>query len=85
MSEVRGTVYEAFRDTASRNPDRYFLCIVPDTAARYEIEARTWSYAEALNEVERLRHVYAQAGAGHGHRAGLMLENRPEFFSTGLR
>jgi acyl-CoA synthetase (AMP-forming)/AMP-acid ligase II len=80
MSELRGTVYEAFQEIASRNPERDFLCIVPDTAARYEIEARAWSYAQAAAEIERLRRTYSRAGVGHGHRAGLMLENRPEFF-----
>jgi hypothetical protein len=35
-------------------------------------------------EVERLRAAYAQAGYGHGHRVGLLLENRPAFFTHWL-
>ncbi len=34
---------------------------------------------EVAGEVERLRTIYAGAGYGHGHRAGLLLFNRPEF------
>lgn len=79
MSDVRGTVYEAFSRTAADHPEADFLCIVPDTAARYGIEARTWSYAEAASEVESLRRKYSEAGVVQGHRAGLMLENRPAF------
>ena len=33
----------------------------------------------AQREVERLRAAYAAAGYGHGHRVGLLLENRPAF------
>ena len=37
--------------------------------------------ARPPREVERLRAAYAQAGYGHGHRVGLLLENRPAFFA----
>jgi acyl-CoA synthetase (AMP-forming)/AMP-acid ligase II len=77
---VSGTVYQAFRRTAARYAEHDFLCVLPQTAARYEIEPRTWSYAQAGHEIERLKARYAAAGYGHGHRAGLMLENRPDFF-----
>ena len=40
MSGLTGTVYEAFSASAARHAHRDFLCIVPDTAARYGIEAR---------------------------------------------
>jgi acyl-CoA synthetase (AMP-forming)/AMP-acid ligase II len=80
MAGLRGTVYEAFCETVSAYATRDFLCIVPDTAARYGMEALTWSYAQAALEVERLRTSYADAGLGYGHRVGLMLENRPAFF-----
>lgn len=80
ITGVQGTVYEAFRERAAQCADRDFLCIVPDTAARYGIEARSHSYAQAAQEIEVLRERYAAAGLGHGHRAALMLENRPAFF-----
>jgi acyl-CoA synthetase (AMP-forming)/AMP-acid ligase II len=80
MSAVKGTVYEAFRTTALRYPENDFLCILPQTAARYGIGARSYSYADAAREVETLERKYRAAGVGLAHRVGLMLENRPAFF-----
>jgi acyl-CoA synthetase (AMP-forming)/AMP-acid ligase II len=80
MLPVKGTVYEAFRDTAVRAPQADFLWILPETARNYGIEPGSWSYSRALGEVERLKSAYASAGLGQGHRAALMLENRPAFF-----
>jgi acyl-CoA synthetase (AMP-forming)/AMP-acid ligase II len=80
MSAVQGTVYEAFRTTAGRYPEKDFLCILPQTAARYGIGARSYSYADTAREVETLERKYRAAGVGLAHRVGLMLENRPAFF-----
>lgn len=74
------TVYEAFRHTAEEHAQRDFLCVLPRTAASYGIEARTVSYRDAIGEIDILLGRYRAAGYGHGHRVGLMLENRPEFF-----
>ena len=60
--------------------DRQFMCVLPRTAASYGIEARTISYRSAASEVDLLCRRYREAGYGHGHRIGLMLENRPAFF-----
>jgi acyl-CoA synthetase (AMP-forming)/AMP-acid ligase II len=79
-SPVQGTVYQAFCKSCARQPGADFLCVLPETARNYGIEARSYSYGQALTEVERLRAAYASAGFGYGHRAALMLENRPEFF-----
>ena len=54
--------------------------MLPETARHYGIESRSYSYAQTLHEVERLRAQYAAAALGHGHRVALMLENRPAFF-----
>ena len=77
---VRGTVYQAFRRSVDAFPTSEFLCVLPHTAAHYGIETRSYSYTEAAREVEVLLRRYRAAGFGHGHRAGLMLENRPAFF-----
>jgi acyl-CoA synthetase (AMP-forming)/AMP-acid ligase II len=77
---MNGTVYEAFRATASRYPANDFLCVLSGTAKQYSIEPRTYTYAEALREVADLERLYRAAGLGVGHRVGLMLENRPAFF-----
>jgi acyl-CoA synthetase (AMP-forming)/AMP-acid ligase II len=73
------TVFEAFATSAARTPDAAFLHTEPVTAAAYGIEAGEITWADAAAEVERLRHRYAEAGYGHGHRVGLLLENRPAF------
>jgi acyl-CoA synthetase (AMP-forming)/AMP-acid ligase II len=80
MSAIHGTVYQAFCNTCARTPDAQFLHILPETALHYGIEPRSYSYAQTLREVERLRGHYVAAGLGHGHRVALMLENRPAFF-----
>ncbi|CAB5513259.1 Long-chain-fatty-acid--CoA ligase [Achromobacter anxifer] len=74
------TVHQAFRDTAARYGAQPFLCILPETALAYGIAAGELSYSQAAEAIETLRAAYARAGYGHGHRAGLLLENRPAFF-----
>ena len=78
------TVYEAFRQVAARRGDADFLVIEAVTAETYGIEAGARSWREVALEVERLRAAYAQAGYGHGHRIGVLLENRPAFFTHWL-
>jgi acyl-CoA synthetase (AMP-forming)/AMP-acid ligase II len=54
------------------------------TAGSYAIERGARSWREVESETERLRGLYAQAGYGAGHRVGLLLENRPAFFTHWL-
>ena len=79
-ARVEGTVYEAFRRSAQRYPDNEFLSVLAQTAAKYSIEARSYTYADAVLEVAELERRYRAAGVGAGQRVGLMLENRPAFF-----
>jgi acyl-CoA synthetase (AMP-forming)/AMP-acid ligase II len=74
------TIHQRFITTAARAPASDFLFTDAVTADAYGIPAGTISWAEAAREVERLRAAYAGAGYGHGHRVGLLLENRPAFF-----
>ena len=74
------TVHDAFVRTAREHGERDFLCLPRQVAAVYGTDARTWSYREAAREVAVLQERYRGSGYGHGHRVGLMLENRPEFF-----
>ena len=76
---VAGTVAQAFEYSLGHHGERDWLLVLPEAAREYGIAARTWRYAEAAVEVARLRTLYAEAGYGHGHRAGLLLHNRPEF------
>lgn len=73
------TVHDRFRAAAQRWTSADFLHVEPVTAATYGIPAGAISWARAAGEVERLRTAYAEAGYGHGHRVGLLLENRPAY------
>ena len=84
MNAPTATVYEAFRRNAERRGDAEFLCVEAITAPAYGSDAGPRSWREVAGEVERLRGAYAQAGYGHGHRVGLLLENRPAFFTHWL-
>ncbi|MDP9898931.1 AMP-binding protein [Variovorax ginsengisoli] len=76
---MHATVHDVFSNSAARTPDADFLFTESVTATAYGIEAGAVRWGEAAAEVERLRLAYAQAGYGHGHRVGLLLENRPAF------
>ncbi len=78
------TVYEAFKQVAARRGAAAFLYVESVTATIYGIEAGPRTWREVAAEVERLRKAYAAAGYSHGHRVGLLLENRPAFFTHWL-
>lgn len=73
------TVYQAFVQTCDAFRHNPFLHIDATTAAAYSIRAEEIAYTEARGVVERLVERYRLAGYGHGHRVGLLLENRPDF------
>ena len=74
------TVHALFTRTAARTPQADFLFTETVTGQAYGIEAGAIGWAQAAAQVEPLRQAYAAAGYGHGHRVGLLLENRPSFF-----
>jgi len=76
---MHATVHDAFAASAARTPGAEFLFTETVTAAAYGIAHGPILWSEAATEVERLRAAYARAGYGHGHRVGLLLENRPAF------
>ena len=73
------SVHEAFCRSAERTPEADFLFTESVTAGVYGIAAGPVSWQSTAVEVERLRQAYRAAGYGHGHRVGLLLENRPAF------
>ncbi len=75
-----GTVAAAFDRAATAWPQHAFLAVLPEAAAAYDIAAGELSYADAQGRIATLRAAYAAAGYGHGHRVGLLLDNRPAFF-----
>ncbi len=74
------TVSSVFANTAQAFGELPFVCVLPETAAIYGIDAGEQSYAVLQARIARLRSQYLAAGYGHGHRVGLLLENRPAFF-----
>jgi len=74
------TVHQAFARAASAWAKQPFLAVLPETAGIYGIDPGELGYAEAAGRIDALRATYAAAGYGHGHRVGLLLENRPSFF-----
>ncbi len=78
------SVFAAFRRVAAARPDAPFLSILPEVAQRYGIAPLELSYGRALDAVEAIAARIRAAGYGHGHRAGLLLENRPSFFLNWL-
>jgi acyl-CoA synthetase (AMP-forming)/AMP-acid ligase II len=76
---MHATVHDAFSASARRTPDAEFLFTESVTAQAYGIAPGALLWSEAAAQVERLRAAYAKAGYGHGHRVGLLLENRPAF------
>jgi acyl-CoA synthetase (AMP-forming)/AMP-acid ligase II len=76
---VSTTVYHAFAQSAQQWPRHPFLCVVPETADIYGIAPGQITYQAFHGQVAALADAYRAAGYGHGHRAGLLLENRPDF------
>jgi long-subunit acyl-CoA synthetase (AMP-forming) len=76
---MHSTVHATFAATASRTPDADFLFTEAVTARTYGIAPGVTTWGQAAAQVGRLRAAYALAGYGHGHRVGLLLENRPDF------
>jgi acyl-CoA synthetase (AMP-forming)/AMP-acid ligase II len=74
------TVFDAFVRAAGRYADRPFLAVTTETGAAYGIAAAEIAYGPALQIVGRLRDAYRAKGYGPGHRIGLLLESRPDFF-----
>lgn len=72
------TIFSSFRSAAALWPGHAFLH-APSEALGGE-PAIVLTFEEAMASVEALRARYAAAGFGHGHRAGLALDNHPEFF-----
>jgi acyl-CoA synthetase (AMP-forming)/AMP-acid ligase II len=74
------TVFQAFARTAAQHGARPFLEIVADTAARYDIEPRTLTYAQTLDAVRLAADAFGSAGIAGGERVALLLGNTPECF-----
>lgn len=74
------TVSSIFMSSADAHPFRPFLCIPPREHREYLQSGAEFSYGAVAASAARLRARYLEAGFGHGHRVGLLLENRSDFF-----
>jgi acyl-CoA synthetase (AMP-forming)/AMP-acid ligase II len=79
-AEAPITVFDAFARAVTRHGDRSCLAVLPETAKAYAIAAGELSYREVLAHISVLIEAYRAQGYGHGHRVGLLLENRPAYF-----
>lgn len=75
------SVFAAFEATAKRFPQRVFFTVLPETAAIYGIVSGDITYGEMLAQVLDQQARYRAAGAGAGMRVGLLVENRPCYFT----
>jgi acyl-CoA synthetase (AMP-forming)/AMP-acid ligase II len=73
------SVFSTFAATANAAAYRPFLCIPERRDRGYFPDGVELSYGQIAQRISALRDRYQAAGFGHGHRAGLLLENRPDF------
>ena len=78
-SENLETLAQALESGVRSWSQHPLLQVLPETARIYGIAQGQLSYGHVQREAERLREAYSRAGYGHGHRVGLLLENRPSF------
>jgi acyl-CoA synthetase (AMP-forming)/AMP-acid ligase II len=74
------TVFAAFMAAAAAAPEHPFLCVPPGPGRAFYPDGIEFTYGQTHERVLACRQRYAEAGYGHGHRVGLLLDNRPEFF-----
>ena len=78
------TVFGRFTETAHRRGDAPFLHVLEETAVIYGIPAGDISYGEMGARIADWADRLSLAGFGHGHRVGLLLQNRPVFLEIWL-
>jgi acyl-CoA synthetase (AMP-forming)/AMP-acid ligase II/acetyl-CoA acetyltransferase len=74
------TISAAFETTAAAHAHRDFLHVPEDACREYADGSLTLTYGEAHRRVNVLASRLQAAGFGPGHRVGVALDNRPEFF-----
>lgn len=74
------TVYGVFNHSRSEFGSHDFLHIPAVSAQKYHQGAINYTYDQAHEEISKLALIYQVAGYGRGHRVGILLDNRPDFF-----
>jgi acyl-CoA synthetase (AMP-forming)/AMP-acid ligase II len=80
MTSEPKTVCDAFMATAASAPGNAFLCVPPAPGRAYYPDGVEFTYEQSREQILICQERYAGAGYGLGHRIGLLLDNRPEFF-----
>ncbi|MGV0911457.1 AMP-binding protein [Martelella sp. FOR1707] len=76
--------FSAFLAQSNVRPDATMLLAPASASLSYAPQGFRITYGEMRDTVEVVRKRFGDAGYGVGHRVGLLLENRPEFFSHWL-
>ncbi len=74
------TIGDAFARAAAAYGPRAFLGAPAGAHRSYHRGGYEIGFAHAARDVARLREAYRAKGYGHGHRAAMLLDNRPEHF-----
>ena len=74
------TIGDAFARAARAYGPRAFLAAPKATHRSYHRDGYEIDFAAAAREVATLCEAYRAKGYGHGHRAAMLLDNRPEHF-----
>ena len=82
MSRVTGgeSISAIFGMAAARFAEREFLHVPLESCRGYSQQAVSVGYADARVRVDAIAERLQKAGYGAGHRAGIALDNRAEFF-----
>jgi acyl-CoA synthetase (AMP-forming)/AMP-acid ligase II len=74
------TVFEQLKEAAGEQPNRPFLCYPKSAVRGYLVDGAEITYGSALKIVEDIAQRYQKAGYQAGHRAALVVGNRPDHF-----
>lgn len=73
------TVFSTFASVADAAPHKPFICVPAREGRAYHPAGVEFTYGEIAHSAKALAALYRQSGLGNGHRACLLLENRPDF------
>ena len=73
---VQQTIFQAFCDTASKNPDGPFLM----APSKSDSDRKTYSFTSVLNQVDSLSNLFSQKGYVSNMRIATLLGSSPEHY-----
>ncbi len=74
-----GTLYQSLLKAVDRFPDNAAYAVPAMAGRSYHPDGWEVSWRQTLEQVGKLKAIYAQAGYGLGHRVAILFEQRPEF------